>query len=298
MTGGTDPQAPVFVLGLGAQKAGTTWLQAYLDHFPHSDFGEIKEYHIWDALYLPVCADYDTRARNKPLIQRMRWHWRGLKGHPRHPFQVRRDLQTDPDRYFDYFSRILDQPGITMTGDITPSYCGLPVDALVRIRDGFAARGISTRAVFLMREPVERCLSAIRMFRRNGVTREGVDVSLSDDQALLRYLDDPHGKMRSNYAGTLEAIQQAFSPQECYVGSYETMFSETAFEQLNTFFNLTPEPKFLNRTFNTTSAKNDIADETRAAAMEKLADIYKACFRYDPTLRQQWPKGAAAFPDT
>lgn len=292
MTGSTQQARPTFVLGVGAQKAGTTWLQAYLDHFVQSDFGEIKEYHVWDALTLPLCADYDARSSSQPMRRRLRGLARRLRRQPRRAFEIRQDLQRDPERYFDYFERILARPGIAMTGDITPSYCGLDVAVLEKIRDGFMRRGIDVRAVFLMREPVERSLSAIRMFRRNGVSREGVDITLPDAEILPAYLKSPHARMRNDYIVTISALEAAFEPGEIYVGVYEAMFTDTEFDRLNAFFGLEPRPAFRDRSFNTTKAQDDIPQEIRQAAMAQLEQVYSACFSRDPGLRALWPAGA------
>ena len=41
---------PVFVLGLGAMKAGSTWLYECLHSQDYADFGFCKEYYVWDAV--------------------------------------------------------------------------------------------------------------------------------------------------------------------------------------------------------------------------------------------------------
>ncbi len=41
------------MLGLGAQKAGTTWLSDYLRSSPQYDYGFRKEYHVLDVVDLP-----------------------------------------------------------------------------------------------------------------------------------------------------------------------------------------------------------------------------------------------------
>ena len=46
----------VFLLGIGAQKAGTTWLHAQLNRRRDADFGFLKEYHVHDALTLPAAG--------------------------------------------------------------------------------------------------------------------------------------------------------------------------------------------------------------------------------------------------
>ena len=41
-----------FLLGVGAQKAGTSWLHDQLNRRRDADFGFLKEYHVFDALEL------------------------------------------------------------------------------------------------------------------------------------------------------------------------------------------------------------------------------------------------------
>jgi len=44
---------PRFVLGVGAQKAGTTWLQRYLAESPWCEPGFEREYTVFDCLDVP-----------------------------------------------------------------------------------------------------------------------------------------------------------------------------------------------------------------------------------------------------
>jgi hypothetical protein len=40
----------IFILGVGAQKGGTTWLHRQLNNNKNIDLGFRKEYHIFDAI--------------------------------------------------------------------------------------------------------------------------------------------------------------------------------------------------------------------------------------------------------
>ena len=48
----TTRRQPTFVLGVGAQRGGTTWLSRFLNHSPQFERGYRKEYHVFDALDL------------------------------------------------------------------------------------------------------------------------------------------------------------------------------------------------------------------------------------------------------
>ena len=143
-----------FLLGVGAQKAGTSWLHDQLQRRNDVDFGFLKEYHVFDALELERFASFRPK-RPSPLKWRT---WRRAR------------FIANPERYFDYFASRLKPDRIRLTGDITPSYAGLSTESYRRIEQAFAQRGVQTRAVFIMRDPVERFLSQQRMqLRKRGL---------------------------------------------------------------------------------------------------------------------------------
>ena len=143
----------MFVLGVGAQKAGTTWLHRYV-----SPGGPMKEFHVWNVLEGPPESHPPGGFRlDDPLRQRM---------------------LADPDCYFDHFAR--------GGADITPAYAALPVDTFRRIRDGFEKRGVEVRPVFLMRDPAERLWSAWNMETRLGLTGLAFDDYIVSPGAQVR----------------------------------------------------------------------------------------------------------------
>ena len=100
MSGGPGPRT--FLLGVGAQKAGTTWLHKYLTASPQMVRGYRKEYHVFDSSDL---ADEPWRERNLDMAQAdvdllMKQPWMvtssdGSDGHPRM-------FATFPEKYVRY----------------------------------------------------------------------------------------------------------------------------------------------------------------------------------------------------
>lgn len=45
-----------FILGLGHQKCGTSWLHKYLCHSDQFAEGYSKEFHVWDRKDIPLFA--------------------------------------------------------------------------------------------------------------------------------------------------------------------------------------------------------------------------------------------------
>ncbi len=285
----TEADRPVFILGLGAQKAGTTWFYNYLNHLSEVDMGCLKEYHVWDGLHVPQMVEFDARKRGL-LYDALLSFGQRLRGRT-HPDWVRRWMQQDPDRYFDYFAERLAAPGIRLTGDITPSYSALPEATLQQIAQGFEARGIAVKVVFFMRDPIERCHSAVRMYKRKEVSMQGVDSNLADEAALLEYVRSDQAHLRTDYHLTLSRAQAIFDPKDIYVGLYETMFQSDAFDQLNQFFGLTPAPGFLDRKYNQTTQTVTLSDEIRTSIRAEFKDIYDYCLEHYPVVRDVWDTG-------
>nr|WP_321525350.1 hypothetical protein [uncultured Cohaesibacter sp.] len=119
-----------FILLLGAQKCGTSWLHEYLKQSPRFGQGFSKEYHIWDALDIGILhgnrvdpVTLDTLASDQKVKQSQRFR-----------------MQNEEGYYFDYFTSLFTED-VTITADITPSYSGLKAERLRSIKQKFAERG-------------------------------------------------------------------------------------------------------------------------------------------------------------
>lgn len=218
-----------FLLGMGAHKAGTTWLHSVLSALPEADFGDLKEYHVLDAIHEPTYRNFTVTGR------KIAASWlRTMRGDPLGAgMRLRRRLQRDPEAYFDYFAGLL-QGRVRLTGDITPTYASLSPQALLQIREGFARRGVTVKTAFLMRDPVERAWSAVRHGRRNKARRSEA-LPLSEEADLQNTFNQPKALLRASYDRTAASIRQVFSPEDSYFGLYETLFSAAEIDRLSTF---------------------------------------------------------------
>ena len=201
-----------FLLGLGAQKSGTSWLYKQLNCREDADFGFLKEYHIFDVLTVPKM-----------------WYLKpGLLSGP-HSWRRRRFL-IDPQSYTAFFSSRLQQHNICLTGDMTPSYSMLSAKTLRCVADPFKHLGIAVRPVFLMRDPIERIISSQRMWlRKHGLRDPNIEIATLGELAVSR---PERITLRSDYNHTLTALQQAFKPQHCFIGFYESLFQRESYERL------------------------------------------------------------------
>ncbi|HUG60462.1 MAG TPA: sulfotransferase, partial [Methylomirabilota bacterium] len=114
-----------FILGVGAQKAGTTWLHQYLDEHPEVFMSPIKELHYFDEKHCAELAPMTTQRFRKRLAAVT------AKDKVR-PAMVRAlsariAMKSDDKAYERYFEERV-KPQHRAFGEITPSYSLLPVE--------------------------------------------------------------------------------------------------------------------------------------------------------------------------
>ncbi len=276
------PATPgVFLLGVGAQKAGTSWLHQQLHSRPDADFGVLKEYHVHDARTVPELA----RFRRLDVAIRRPGSWIQPRSWLRQWF-IRK-----PQRYVDYFSWLLKRPRlrsgpVRLTGDITPSYAVLSAATLGEIRDAFTQRGIPVRPVFLMRDPIERLISSQRMkLRKQGLRGAAIEV------ATLRQRVAKGRGLRSDYGQTLDALDQAFGLEHCFVGLFETLFTPPTYAELCHFLGIPYQEPAWGEKVNVSATKTVIPDDLLAEMGRQNADDLKRAQQALPNLDLQrlWP---------
>jgi len=192
---------------IGMQKAGTTWLHENLKLSEGFFPSLIKEWHyfdnkwVWPQLSTGGSASFHTHSRmeiQRQLLESIDWSFRDL----------RRYLEDDPEAtqlqlawitaLINARSDILTEkwykhlfslcPEGCKTGDFTPDYYLLPeagIEELLR-------RNRSSKFLILIRNPVERDWSALRM-----------QCASDDVGQLLALYDSPEYLMRSDYQGIL-----------------------------------------------------------------------------------------------
>lgn len=208
------------MLGVGAQKSGTTWLHNYLKSSRQYDNGIFKEYHVFDAQDLPS-EEWMLRRLTRlgaDAVANLR------AGVPADAAQLQRlAMLADNKVYFDYFTALVTRGRkVRATGDLTPDNAMLSAARMTGIRDEFDKRGVRTVGVFLMRDPVERVWSHIRMKDHRHPDRV---TGTSEDRLLHAHADEPYW-LRTQYHQTLDNLSAALSPEAVHVGLYETLFRD------------------------------------------------------------------------
>jgi hypothetical protein len=247
---------PTFLLGLGAQKAGTSWLHHYLAGHPDADLSYTKEYHALEGFFglatpSPAFADFDAYAA--------------------------------------HFTTAAARPGVRLVADITPAYAGLPAAALASVAAGMRARGLRPRAVFLLRDPVERVWSAVRMVRAKG------EMAAADeaDDVRIRYTR-PAQIIRGNYHITMAALAAAFPPEDIFFGLYETLFRAEEMHRLMAFLQLDYRPPAFSQRVNASPKTLPLPPALKAEIARYYAPAYAAAAAQfgAAEIARLWPSAA------
>ena len=166
-------------LCIGAQKAGTTWLDKNLRRHPGLWLPPIKETQYFNQLYLPQSRNWTTRHRQERGAKQLR---RYIEKTPQEEWNYRLisvmgDIAASPvcDKWY---GRIFSLAGTgQVCGEVTPDYATLPDEG---IRHALKLSP-DLRVILSLRDPIDRSWSHMRMSLKS---REGVDVAGLERAAL------------------------------------------------------------------------------------------------------------------
>jgi hypothetical protein len=242
-----------FLLGIGAQKSGSTWLRNYIQSSPNADLGFTKEYHIFDALWVKeqqICKEFLQNRISKVIAP---------GAMPSEEDKLLLQFLGSIDAYFSYFKSISDHQEIVVTGDITPSYAALPKQGYQQIRVMAEKYGFETKVVFIMRDPVERCISANRMSvaRKMKAGHKAID----ENEALESMYQTLGCQLRTRYDLTIKNVESVFDQRNIYYGFYEDLFNEESLAKLCAFLNIPYVSPNLEQRLNSSSSHGVIQEE-------------------------------------
>ncbi|MBP0482019.1 sulfotransferase family protein [Sagittula salina] len=272
-----------FYLGLGGQKCGSTWIREYLHRQHGSDFGRLGEYQIWEHRLGGVFARYEVPAPSP--VERLRAEAKRTFGASEPAQHLRWRLQSSPDAYFDYFADLLAQPEIERTGDISPSYAALPPETLTLIKQGFETRGIAVRAIFSMRDPVDRIRSHMRMEMAKG------RLTPSDDNAipLRAFYASDEATARTRYDRTLQALDAVFDPADVHLALFESLFRPTGIVALAQFAEVPVDADAGAVMVNAREKGSGLPEDLVAEIATHYAPVYRAVAERFPQVTTLWP---------
>ena len=138
----------------------------------------------------------------------------------------------DPMKYFEYFDYLfLKNPIVSVVGDITPAYAGLPSNALSDIQRMAEKFDFNLKIIFIMRDPVDRLWSAARhIFDR------GTHTFQSPAEVLTKTYKGKQQKYRAQYDRTIESIEQSeVDKSNVLYLFYESLFKPETIDRIADF---------------------------------------------------------------
>ncbi|HEX9858465.1 MAG TPA: sulfotransferase [Paracoccaceae bacterium] len=288
-------QESTILFGVGATKAGTTWLYNHLASHPECHLRSIKELHYFDSIAsgnverqlklraaaaerLASAASTDadraaaTAARRADLAQ-----WIGV---------LERQGEDIP-AYLAYLTA--GQGGRRLVADITPSYGLLPVD---RLR-AMAAIGPDVRFVYLMRDPVARLWSHVRMLARRSVAAAADFPAVAHDLLQRILAGAPSGAVaRGDYAAAITRLRAAVDPQRLLVMFQEDLMSRPGLARLCGFLGIAVQPAAFGRRVHQ-GAPLSMTEEQRLGACVFLRSQYEFVARQFSDVPDAWRKNMA-----
>jgi len=258
-----------FLLGVGAQKAGTTWLYRYFLAHPEIFMSPIKEMHFFGNRNSN--KNWPIPAFRKKLRERS-------KLHPLKNYSALRDrlkMKDDVAEYIRFFqTRIKEE---TVFGEISPIYCELDVDELNFVKSRFP----STKVIFILRNPADRLWSQMRF---NG------DFKNAGDPSKLPEIihKNPSYLTRSDYSATIQNLQQVFLPENIHYSFYENLFCPQGVMRICSFLNVDFHPAIFDAKYNV-STKARLGMEHRQILVDLLRDQYEFVFeKFGSQVPESW----------
>jgi GNAT superfamily N-acetyltransferase len=220
---------PDFV-GIGAQKAGTTWLGHNLQLHPEIWMPRMKELHYFNEIVNdpknPVSRLYGkltgegtvNRRWRRQVKGRLRHHRKRFSGDHRKPFS-REDFFWDL-RYYagtpddGWYASLFKAGRGKVKGEITPAYSTLGPDSIARVHDLLP----EAKLIFMMRNPIERAWSQLVM-RLDKRGRKNIDPSRY--RRLQKSFEREGYQARTDYLNTLENWSEFYPEERIFVGFLE-----------------------------------------------------------------------------
>lgn len=282
-----DPRfarAQILFFGIGAQKAGTSWLHHYLSDHPEVCVPPGKELHYWSGLD----TDPDARAAEFRAAVARTVAAGGKPDYRRVCAQILETRDPSHKSYADVLFRRY--AGQKVVGEITPDYAQLSERTLAQM----AALNPDTRFVFLMRDPVDRLHSGIRKRLRSKIGFDR-DVAFTGDAVMdeLRAILTRRNAAplrRSRYEQTIRTLEKVVDPARIGLFFYEDIFGGRSTDAICDFLSITRRPGNFDAAFNPGNPVDDARDEQfRAEAMTVLAPTYDyMAARFGDALPAAW----------
>lgn len=297
---------PEFLICLGAQKTGTSFLANYLRAHPQCSLTPIKEVHFFDRLRDMTPAEVAKVLRTQidgfksdlgktSILKRRN---RGLIK-TRIDFVTRQlDLlergEVNVKTYQDFILSV-QKPGDRLVADMTPANGLLSEDLLRQM----AELESQPKFVLILRDPLDRLWSQMRMMGMRKSNADGASLGASVNEVIREFLDGERLGMeeRSDYAGMLDRAKAAIPAERLHIVLFEDAMSADGIQALCRFVGIdasaaeVPKPVHVGK-------KVELDPDIRDELKRRLLPQYEAVRAHFGSLPESWIKNMATGANT
>jgi hypothetical protein len=273
-------QNKTLVLGVGAQRGGTSWLATYFSSHPDIYVSSIKEMHYFNLKYRARMRSVmleKFKAKKERISEDLLVAAGGAKFVPYlsrriNDLSCRLDMGQSNEKYMKYFrDRVTSE---RCFADITPAYSVLGKRAL---EDMVSIHG-SVKFVLIMRNPIDRYWSSIKLSTKRNTK-----------DPYLEFKNKLSGRQsRSDYKNILKNIESITDEKNIYACFFEKLFIPESIEALCSCLDV----RYLEPNFNRHVNKSKEASmplEYREMAYPYFSDVYRYISdRYGHEIPESW----------
>lgn len=261
--GAGAPKKPLIV-GIGAQKAGTTWLSQMLAQHPQVWLPPFKEVQFFNHRFIPEHREWlPWHFRRARQNQEKRFAAKGLPVPPEMDEWLGRITRGEMFTNHWYKQVFAPAPESTLPCDITPEYSTLPEEGVAFVAE-FLPRA---RFIYIIRHPVDRAVSQLKMNLTRRNRRPGTVA------AWMAEIEDPVLYDRGDYATYVPRWTAHFSPEQLLILPFGVIASNPAalMRRIEAHCGLAPH-SYRNLTTKVFAASKDLScpPEVRAELRRRL----------------------------
>lgn len=285
---------PTVLIGLGATKAGTSWVHRYLSDHPDCYMRGIKELHYFDVLEGNGQGP-DMRAEH---ATRLKW----LQKHPKQEAEhVIRQIVDHEDWLETFDGTMPNDAGYSrylreglgerkLVADITPAYGVMGGEGwrhMVKVEP-------QARFLYLLRDPVDRLWSHVRMAAQRTAANQGKkgDEAFVKEKSvsILRQVLKGDRRLiieRSDYRRALNRLERFVDPDRQLLLFYENLFTQSTVDHLCDFLAISRQTALLEKRVHV-SPDAVFPEALREATIRFLAPQYAAVEARMGSLPDHW----------
>ena len=269
---------------IGAQKAATTWLYEVLRRTPGVFLPAIKELHYFSEQYCEDAKRFGPEHRAQQIANIRAYHRRKLALTPYDTsIQAQLDALEDGEICDDWYRALFAFAGDhEICGEICPCYMSMPVRG---VRHAMSINPL-LRVLVLVRDPVDRAWSHIRMHAKSGLHNSNTDDLLSGQASLgpyLRYTD---------YANSLERWKSFAGSGRFKAVLYDEIQSnpQSTIDEIVSFIGAPSDSGSMRKLDEVvfSGKKADFPVELRARLLDELAPQYAYLHTMFPEQVERW----------